>query len=205
MSVNPFEEQASEYLRYNGFFLIRGFVIHFEDANAQEIDFVGVRLPESVEQTVYSDGQFSAFVFKDDGEKLDLSDTPEIILVVAEVTESKKGIKVEERIEKLRDPIRIGYALRRLGVIEKEDIGMLLHGKSIDYSNGVRARLLQLLFVLNKRMAMKYREKNSDITFITQNDVLSFIGERAKINIKERARAHLPRWLHNCVDKLLHR
>ena len=81
MGENVFEEQVGEYLRYNGFFLIRDYVIHFEDRQAQEIDFVGVRLPQSIEQTVHSDGHFSAFIFKDDYEKLNLDEPHKMILL----------------------------------------------------------------------------------------------------------------------------
>ena len=202
MSNNVFEEQVSEYLRYNGFFLIRDFVIHFENAQAQEIDFVGIRLPESVEQTMYSDGYFSTFVFQDDGERLSFSETPEIVLLVAEVTESKTEIK--RQIDRLRNPIRIRYALQRLGIIGEKDVDRLIHKDRASYIEGVGTRLLRILFVLTSRIAEKCQEENPDIAFISQSDVLSFIEERAKIDIKERARTLLPRWLHFSVDKLLH-
>lgn len=205
MSDNVLEDQVSEYLRYNGFFLIRGFVIHFEDAQAQEIDFVGVRLPKSVEQTAYSNGRYSNFVFKDDDRRLELSSSPEIILLVAEATESDKRTEITKRIGKLRDTIRISYALQRLGVIENEDIEKLLNEETINYSEGIRARLLRLLFVLNDQIVTKYQKENNDISFISQSDVLSFIEERSKIDIKSRAKALLPRWLHYFVDKLKHR
>lgn len=205
MSDNVLEDQVSEYLRYNGFFLIRGFVIHFEDAQAQEIDFVGVRLPKSVEQTAYSNGRYSNLVFKDDDSRLKLSSSPEIILLVAEATESDKRREITERIGKLRDPIRISYALQRLGVIENEDIEKLLNEETINYSEGIRARLLRLLFVLNDQIVTKYQKENNDISFISQSNVLSFIEERSKIDIKSRAKALLPRWLHYFVDKLKHR
>ena len=205
MSDNVLEDQVSEYLRYNGFFLIRGFVIHFEDAQAQEIDFVGVRLPKSVEQTAYSNGRYSNFVFKDDDRRLELSSSPEIILLVAQATESDKRTEITKRIGKLRDTIRISYALQRLGVIENEDIEKLLNEETINYSEGIRARLLRLLFVLNDQIVTKYQKENNDISFISQSNVLSFIEERSKIDIKSRAKALLPRWLHYFVDKLKHR
>lgn len=73
LSANILENQASEYLRLNGFFLIPNFVVHFENARAQEIDLIDIRPPGSVEMTMYSDGSYSNFVFKDDAEKLDLN------------------------------------------------------------------------------------------------------------------------------------
>lgn len=203
VNSNIFEEQAGEYLRYNGFFLIRGFVIHFEDAQPEEIDFVSIRLPESVEQTMYANGSFSNFVFKDDGDKLNLSEIPEIILLVAEVTESDKDPKIKKRIGKLRDPIRISYALQRFGVIEREYINELVRGKAIKYLDDVKACLMRILFVLNDEIAIKYRKENSDIIFISQSDVCSFIENRSKIDIKKRGRTLLPRWLHFFVDKIL--
>lgn len=205
MSNNVFEEHVSEYLRYNGFFLIRGFVIHFEDDQAQGVDFVGVKLPKSVEQTVYSNGGFSNFVFQDDGEKLSISDPSEIILLIAEVTESSQDREIKKRIDKLRNPIRIGYALQRLGIIEKEAVNELIKGKSINYFGDVRTHLSRVLFVLNNQIAEKYRKENKDITFISQSHTLSFIKERAKIDIKQRARTHLPPWLHYFVNELLQR
>lgn len=203
MNNNVFEEQVSEYLRYNGFFLIRDFVIHFEDGQAQEMDFVGIRLPESVEQTMYSDGHFSRFVFQDDGERLSFSETPEIVLLVAEVTESKR--EIEKQIDRLRKPTRIRYALQRLGIIGEKDVDRLIHNNRISCIEGVRTRLLRILFVPTSRIVEKCQKENPDIAFISQGDVLSFIEERAKIDIKERARVHLPRWLHFSVNKLLHR
>lgn len=205
MSKNIFEEQVDEYLRYNGFFLVRGFVIHFEDAHAQEIDFVGVRLPRSVEQTVYSGGRYSNFVFQDDYEKLNLNKMSEIILLIAEVTESSQDREIKKRIDKLRNPIRISYALQRLGIIEKEAVNELIRGKSISYFRDIRTRLSRVLFVLNNQIAEKYRKENKDITFISQSHALSFIKERAKIDIKQRARTHLPPWLHYFVNELLQR
>jgi len=203
MSNNVFEEQVSEYLRYNGFFLVRDFVIHFEDAQACEIDFIGIRLPRSVEQTVYSDGRYSSFVFQDDSEKLGPNETPEMIFLIAEVTESTQDSKIKERIDKLKNLIRISYGLQRLGIIEEEYVDELMHGRSI-HSEGVRARLVRILFVLNDRIVDKY-EKENNITLISRGDVLSFIKSRAKIDIKARSRTLLPRWLHHFVDDLLQR
>jgi len=205
MNENIFEEQVSEYLRYNGFFLIRDFVVHFEDSHPQEIDFVGIRLPKSVEQTVYSDGRYSNFVFGDDVEKLNLGDTSDAILLIAEVTESEKDTAIKERISKLRNKIRGSYALQRLGVHSKGNIDALFNGKSIDYFGNVKAHLLRVLFVLNDQIAIKYSEENNDITFISRKDIISFIKKRAKMNIKQPSRTLLPRWLHNCLDDLLQR
>jgi len=205
MNENIFEEQVSEYLRYNGFFLIRDFVIHFEDSQPQEIDFVGIRLPKSIEQTMYSNGRYSNFVFEEDVEKLNLGDTSNAILLIAEVTESEKNSAIKERISKLGNKIRGSYALQRLGVYSKENIDALFNGKSINYFGNVKAYLLRVLFILNDQIAIKYIEENNGITFISRKDVISFIKRRAKINIKRQSRALLPRWLHNYVDELLQR
>jgi hypothetical protein len=204
MPENIFEGQVEEYFRYNGFFLIRDYVIHFEGKQAQEIDFVGVRLPYSIEQTVYSNGNFSTYVFEDDYEKLFLHEPNKIILLVAEVTESKYDREIKKRINYLRDKTRIGYALQRLGIINPDDVSVLLKNGEIRV-NGANRCLTRILFVLNDKLVNKYRERNTDIVFISQSDVISFIKKRAKINIKERGRAILPPWLHHQVNLLLHR
>lgn len=205
MSTNIFEGQVSEYLRYNGFFFIRDFVIHFEDGRPQEIDFVGIRLPKSIEQTAYRNGRYSNFVFEDDVERLNLGSVSDVILLIAEVTESKRDVAIKERIGKLRNKIRGSYALQRFGIYSKRDIDTLFNGKSIDFFGNTKARLLRVLFVISYQKAIKYAKENNDITFISRKDVISFIMKRAKINIKKQSRTLLPRWLHNYIDDLLQR
>jgi hypothetical protein len=204
MSVNIFEDQAHEYLRLNGFFLVRNFVIHFENAQAQEIDLLGIRLPGSVEQTMYSDGKFATLVFQDD-ERLELRDNSEVILLIGEVTESTSNTEIQKRISHLRNHMRIKYALQRFGIVEMRDAEKLALGEIIEHPSCTRLRLLRILFLINDETAINYQKQNSDLTFISQKHILDFIDKRAKINIKERARTHLPRWLHNSVDRLLQR
>lgn len=126
-------------------------------------------------------------------------------MLIAEVTESSQDREIKKRIDKLRNPIRIGYALQRLGIIEKEAVNELIKGKSINYFGDVGTHLSRVLFVLNNQIAEKYRKENKDITFISQSHTLSFIKERAKIDIKQRARTHLLPWLHYFVNELLQR
>ncbi len=204
MGINIFEDQAGEYLRLNGFFLIPNFVIHFEDAQAQEIDLLGVRLSGSVEQTMYSNGGFAKSVFQDD-DKLDLRDNSETIFLIGEVTESVYNNEIKKRISYLRDQVRINYALQRFGVIDKTDIDSIAKGEIIKHSSKTGVRLLRVLFVLNDEIAGRYQTQNNDLVFISQKHVRDFIAKRATINLKKRARTLLPRWLHDSVDRLLQR
>jgi hypothetical protein len=204
MSTNILEDQANEYLRLNGFFLIPNFVIHLENAQAQEIDLLGIRLAGSVEQTMESNGGYAQLVFQND-ERLELCDNSDTILLIGEVTESSAAREIKKRIDYLRDTMRIGYSLQRFGVIERTEVYRLIEGKAIRRSGGAGMRLLRVLFVLNDKIAEKYQELNEDLVFLSQEHILGFINKRAKINIKERARILLPRWLHDSINRLLQR
>jgi hypothetical protein len=204
LTKNIFEDQVAEYLRYNGFFAINDYVMHIDNRQAQEIDFVGIRLPHSVEQTICPDGIFSTFVFKDDYEKLALNEPKITTLLVAEVTESIYDKEIKKRIEYLKDKARIAYALQRLGVMDRDDVYALMSHTIVNI-NGINCNLTRVLFVINDDIVDKHKEKNKDILLISRNDIFTFIKNRAKINIKRRGRILLPPWLHNEINLLLGR
>lgn len=195
MPPNVLEEKASEYLRLNGFFLISNFVIHFEDKQPEEIDFLGTKLPGSIEQTMFANGQFSTCVFQDDV-SIPLDDNSNIMLLVGEATESTSRAEIQKRIDYLRNENRLRYSLQRFGIIQNDDMERLIKTGSLD-ARGYGLSLLRILFVINNELAEVFRAANGDIIFLSIKQLDDFIQSRAKIDIKQRARTLLPRWLHN--------
>jgi hypothetical protein len=202
MSFNSGEEIVGEYLRLNGFLLIRDFTIHFIDRNPSDIDFIGVRMPYSVECCIHENGQLSTLIFEEDNVNLDFLSSECIIFLVSEVTLSNKKKEIEKRIGYLRNHVRLEYALRRLGVTSTDETLELIKGNEVQINSTFKAKLSRILFLYNDELVEKYQKDNPDIKILSLKHARDFIKQRAKYDIKSRAPNLLPPYIQLAIRNL---
>lgn len=193
MARNDFERLCRLYLRLNGFFHVTDFTVHFTDKNPEEIDFIGVRFPNSIEKAIRSNGSFDEdHVFADDPYILEWIDNSKLTIVLGEATMSPYGDKIAERIEKLDSPLRIKYALQRFGITSENEIKKIL-------SNNSKIKLLRVLFLISDKLIPNQK---SAVEFLTYQHISSFIQDRANDALKIKGIALLPQGLQDVVTFL---
>ena len=191
MTRNDFERLCSIYLRLNGFFHITDFTVHYTDRNPEEIDFIGIRLPNSVEKAIKSDGSFDEnHVFNDDPRLLGWINNSKLTILLGEATMSSQDVQIEERIKKLNDRVRIKYALQRFGIFVEEGIENAL-------SKNSQFELLRVLFLISEKLIPKMQTES--VRFLTYRHISKFIQNRANDVLKIRSVALLPEGLQNMV------
>lgn len=122
--ANQAEELSSWYLRLNGFFLVENFVIHKEtDAEAEDakhtadVDLLAVRFP-SVEEKI------GRKVLECDDEVLfKCFNKNKVLALIVEVKSSEKP----EIIKLFSSPYKMGYALRRIGLLSPDQTENLVN------------------------------------------------------------------------------
>lgn len=125
MPRNDFERLCSLYLRLNGFFLITNFTLHFtsKEKKAEEIDFVGVRFPKSCEKPLKENGNYDdEYAFTDDEKILTWVDSSKATVLLGEATMSTQDYVINDRVRKLKDPLRTKYAMQRFGIVDSRAI-----------------------------------------------------------------------------------
>jgi hypothetical protein len=193
ISVDIGEEWIEEYLRLNGFFLIRRFTIHFVDKNPSDVDFIGVRMPGSVEVVEDEADPLQSEVFEDDP-RLQRFLPPECIaLLIAEVTLSHKKSEIEKRISRLKDRNRVEYILRRLGVHVSNTVSDLLDGKIVDSDSLFKSALIRILFLHTEKLVEKYQKENPELVLLSWANARNFVKRRSRYKIKARGVHNLPR------------
>jgi len=194
MIRNDFERLCSLYLRLNGFFHIANFTVHYtpKSKKAEEIDFVGVRFPNSSEKPLKEDGNYDDIhPFEDDEKILCMIDKSKVTILLGEATVSLNSQAISRRIEKLKNTLRIKYVLQRFGIFDREEIERIINGKSN------RFYLLRIMFVLSKKNVRIKDVEN--IKFLSYRDLYSFIEDRAKHISKVSSIHLLPQGLQDFV------
>lgn len=199
MSIDVGEELIEEYLRLNGFFLIRRFTIHFKDKNPSDVDLIGVRMPDSFEIIEDEDDPLQSEVFEDDPKLLKVLPQECITLLMAEVTLSHRKKDIEERILKLRDRNRVEYVLRRFGIDVFNIVSDLLDGKMVDLGGLFRSKLVRTLFVHTEELVEKYQRRNSDLMFLSWTRAQDFLKKRSGYKIKAKGVHNLPRFIQSFI------
>ena len=174
---NDFERLCSLYLRLNGFFHFSDFTVHKFDEKekkwmTEEIDFIGVRFPESSETPIYTNGRLLDTYFEDDS-KLVARLKNNLIVLIGEATISTHSHKITERINKLNDTTRINYAIQRFGLFKENK----------------KLKVLRVLFVISEKLMPK---NVGDIQIMTYSDIAEFIEQRAEHITKQYGVALLP-------------
>ena len=197
MLRNDFERLCSLYLRLNGFFHITNFTLHFvpKSKKAEEIDFVGLRFPNSSEMPMTESGDYDETIpFEDDVQLLEIIDYSKITVLVGEATMSPNPNMISDRVKKLEDCTRIKYVLQRFGVFDNKEIERIIKGKSERFS------LLRIVFVLTKKTLCQ--DNFNDVRFLSYRDLYSFIKERASHVLKASGIHLLPEGLQDFVTFL---
>lgn len=194
MARNDFERLCSLYLRLNGFFHMVNFSLHFtpKKKKAEEIDFVGVRFPNSSEKPLTKNGDYDErFPFRDDKQLLCLMDNSKVAILLGEATMSSNATVISERVRKLKDPLRTKYVLQRFGIFDSEEIEKIADGTSNRFC------MLRIMFVLSERTVPK--KDFEGVEFLSYLDMSSFIQNRASHALKASGIHLLPEGLQDFV------
>ena len=180
MASNDFENLCRLYLRLNGFFHIANFTLHFVDKQAEEVDFVGVRLPNSKEIPMNSSGAFrQRETFRDDSNLISEDITSRLILLMGEASATFSKAEIQKKVNKLSNDIRRDYVMKRFGAIQQWN-----------------PHLLKVLFLTSNKLVP---EDNDQIKFITLKQMSDFINSRAEHALKASAVHLLPPRLQEAV------
>ena len=193
MSTDIGEELIEEYLRLNGFFLIRRFTIHHTDKNPSDVDFIGVRMPGSIEIVEDATDPLQSVVFEDDPRLQHFFPPDCIAILMAEVTLSHKKVEIEERISKLKDRNRAEYVLRRFGIHVPNIISDLLDRKITKSESLFKLTLTRTLFLHTEKLVEKYQKENPELVFLSWTSAQNFVKKRSSYKIKSRGVHNLPR------------
>jgi hypothetical protein len=194
---NDFERLCSLYLRLNGFFHTVNFTLHYtpKRKKTEEIDFVGVRFPDSCETPMTENGNYDEeFRFEDDKQLLDMIDDSKITILLGEATVSPDPNMISDRVKKLENYLRTKYALQRFGLFDNKEIERIVKGRSDGFS------LLRVVFVVSKKT---FRESDfKTVRFLSYHDIYSFIQNRASHALKASGIHLLPEGLQDFVTFL---
>jgi hypothetical protein len=196
MPRNDFERLCSLYLRLNGFFLITNFTLHYtsKKKKTEEIDFVGVRFPNSREIPLTKNGDYDEeYAFVDDEKMLKWIDNSKITILLGEATMSTQNYLVKDRIRKLNDSFRTKYAMQRFGIFDSKTIEEIANGRSDKFS------LLRIMFVLSYDAVPK---NDCKIRFLSYSDLSTFALNRAAHISKASSISLLPEGLQDFVNFL---
>ena len=194
MARNDFERLCSLYLRLNGFFHMTNFSLHFtsKKKKAEEIDFLGVRFPNSSELPMTETGDYDDRIpFADDEQLMKMIDNSKITILLGEATMSPNSDYISDRVEKLNNHVRIKYALQRFGIFEDREVKEIIEGTSDEFS------LLRVMFVLSKKnlQGNDFRP----VKLLSYRDLYSFIQDRASHALKASGIHLLPEGLQDFV------
>lgn len=156
------------------------FTLHFVDKQAEEVDFIGVRFPNSKEIPMNSSGTFEEDeTFNDDSNLISEDMNSKLLLLIGEASASFSVAEIQERINKLSSDIRVNYVIKRFGTIQKW-----------------HPFLLKALFLPSSKLIP---ENNGSIKFITLKQMSDFINNRAMHATKASAPHLLPPGLQEAV------
>jgi hypothetical protein len=166
------EDLAIWYLRLNGFFTIKNFVVHPEKGPSQktEIDALAIRLPHRAEGLTDDDEMV------DDSIILSISnDDKNPLLLIAEVKKGK--CEINETWEN-REKENMERFLKAIGCTPKENNQIVADAL---YDVGIhRGDYTISLICFGKEKNIELKRNKPEITQILWNDVLGFIYDRFK-------------------------
>ena len=176
---NYAEEFAYWYLRLNGFFPITDFVLHIQGGDT---DTLALRAPFTEELVKGSRLQEDPFL-KKMIEECGVGLHQLFVGVIAEVKSGKNAVSRRDVCKKFSEE-DLKYNLRRLGLIEKQDISTvankLLKSKWILYTKGP-AMVHKILFA----RSWQFKPRIDDVfSFISLERAREFIEERMGLDFK---------------------
>jgi hypothetical protein len=177
------ESLAYWYLRLNGFFTIRGFVVHPHEGNEQrtDIDIFGVRFPFRQELVSTHGGQKM-----DDDAYFEEINKPLVLLTEVKLSKCKIN-------KSWTDTDRIHLFLSALGVLQPQSTPLDQVASEISNSGFFEDDKYQIsYFCIGKTINGSLKLKYPNIKQITFEDVLGFIYQRFS-EYDEPKRSH-PQW-----------
>jgi len=175
------EDLVIWYLRLNGFFTIKNFVVHPEKGPNQktDIDALAIRLPHRAEGLTKEDEMI------DDSTILSISD--DVLRPLILIAEVKKDICKLNDTWKNRENKNMERFLKAIGCTPTEKIEKVADAL---YSVGIyREDYTISLICFGKMQDIELKNKKPEITQIVWSDVLGFIYDRFK-NYSKRKSSH---------------